>query len=86
MARAFHDRRLACRAHAIEDRGSPMFEGPPRRRDRGRAASRFDEITLALAVVLLLVTIAGAGSAGERLGCGLNDAVNRLLAYPRPCR
>ena len=56
-----------------------MFEGPPRRRDRGRAASRFDEITLALAVVLLLVTIAavfalGAGSAGERLGCGLREA------------
>ncbi|WP_237478072.1 hypothetical protein [Lichenibacterium dinghuense] len=68
-----------------------MSDPPRKRRDRGRAASRFDEFTLAAVAVLALVLIAavfslGPGTAGDRLGCGLNDLVNGLLAYPRPCR
>lgn len=58
---------------------------------RGYAASRFDEVTLAAFTVLLLVAVAtvlilGVAAAEERIGCGLNDFVNALLAYPRACR
>ena len=68
-----------------------MSDQSGKRRDRGRAASRFDEFTLAAVAVLVLVTAAavfslGLATAGDRLGCGLNELVNGLLAYPRPCR
>ena len=58
---------------------------------RGRAASRFDEITLAAFTVAVLVAVAavlhvGPGVAGARIGCRLNDIVNSLLVYPRSCR
>lgn len=58
---------------------------------RSSAAARFDEITLAAFTVLLLVTIAavfmvGVATAEDRLGCGLNDLVNVVMAYPRGCR
>ncbi len=68
-----------------------MAEQARRRPPRGYAASRFDEVTLAAFAVLLFVTVAtvfivGVATAEERIGCGLNDAVNALLAYPRACR
>ena len=58
---------------------------------RSSAAKRFDEITLVAFTAVMLVTIAavltiGIPIAEDRLGCGLNDIVNRLLAYPRQCR
>ena len=58
---------------------------------RSGVAARFDEITLAAFTVLLLVIVAtvftiGMATAEERIGCGLNDLVNMLLAYPRACR
>ena len=68
-----------------------MTEQGSKRPKRSSAAARFDEITLAAFTVLLIVTIAavftiGMTTAEDRLGCGLNDIVNHLLAYPRPCR
>ena len=68
-----------------------MTDQGRKRSSRGYAASRFDEITLAAFTVLLVVTvgavfIVGMATAEERIGCGLNDLVNRLLAYPRACR
>ncbi len=68
-----------------------MTEQGSKRPKRSSAAARFDEITLAAFTVLLIVTIAavftiGMTTAGDRLGCGLNDIVNQLLAYPRQCR
>ncbi len=62
-----------------------------KRLKRSAAATRFDEMTLAAFTVLLLVTVAavfsiGMATAEDRLGCGLNDLVNRLMAYPRPCQ
>ncbi len=68
-----------------------MTEQGSKRPKRSSAAARFDEITLAAFTVLLIVTIAavftiGMTTAEDRLGCGLNDIVNQLLAYPRACR
>ncbi|MGI3902391.1 MAG: hypothetical protein ACRYGP_24215 [Janthinobacterium lividum] len=62
-----------------------------KRLKRSAAAARFDEMTLAAFTLLLLVTVAavfsiGMANAEDRLGCGLNDLVNHLLAYPRACR
>lgn len=62
-----------------------------KRSKRSGVAARFDQITLAAFTALLIVTIAavltlGLETAEERIGCGLNDVVNGLLAYPRPCR
>ena len=67
-----------------------MTDQGRKRPSRGYAASRFDEITLAAFTVLLLVTVTavfvvGVATAEDRLGCGLNDLVNRILAYPRAC-
>ena len=67
-----------------------MSEGSGKRPVRGRAAARFDEITLAAFTILLFVTVAsvlaiGMATAEDRIGCGLNDVVNALMAYPRPC-
>ena len=68
-----------------------MTEQGRKRSKRSSVAARFDEITLAAFTVLLLVTVAavftvGMATAEERIGCGLNDLVNQLLAYPRSCR
>ncbi len=68
-----------------------MADQGRKRPDRGRAAARFDEVTFAAFTVLLLVTIAavfvvGVATAEDRLGCGLNDLVNGLLAYPTVCQ
>ena len=68
-----------------------MTEQGRKRSKRSSAATRFDVITLAAFTALLLVTIAavvtiGVTTAEERIGCGLNDLVNRLLAFPRACR
>ncbi len=65
--------------------------GSRKRPVRGRAASRFDEITLAAFTVAVLVVVAalihvGPRTAGARIGCRLNDIVNTLLVYPRSCR
>lgn len=59
-------------------------------RPRGSIARHFDAMTLALAVVFLAVTACSVAAIGpaealDRIGCGLNDVVNGLLAYPRPC-
>ena len=68
-----------------------MTDQERKRPKRSSAAAQFDEITLAAFTVLLLVTIAavftvGVATSEDRIGCGLNDMVNRLLAYPRACR
>ena len=68
-----------------------MTEQGRKRSKRSSAAARFDEITLAAFTALLLVTIAavitiGIATTEERIGCGLNELVNRLLAEPRACR
>ncbi len=68
-----------------------MTEQGRKRSKRSSVAARFDEITLAAFTVLLLVTVAavftvGMATAEERIGCGLNELVNGLLAYPRSCR
>ena len=68
-----------------------MMDHGMKPRKRSSVAARFDEITLAAVTVLLLVTVVavitmGMPTAGERIGCGLNGLVNRLLAYPRTCR
>ena len=68
-----------------------MAEQARKRPARGYAASRFDEITLAAFAVLLLVVIAavstlGVATAEDRLGCGLNDNIDVVMAYPRACR
>lgn len=65
--------------------------GSRKRAVRGRAASRFDEITLAAFTVAVLVAVAavlhfGPEAAEARIGCRVNDLVNMLLVYPRPCR
>ena len=56
---------------------------------RSGVAARFDEITLAAFTVLVTVAAVftiGIATVEERIGCGLNDLVNMLLAYPRACR
>ena len=58
---------------------------------RSGVAARFDEVTLAAFTVLVIVTIAavfvvGMATAEERIGCGLNDIVSVIMAYPRACR
>ena len=68
-----------------------MTEQGRKRSKRSSVAARFDVITLAAFTALLLVTIAavitiGISPAEERIGCGLNEFVNRFLAYPRACR
>ncbi len=68
-----------------------MTEQGRKREKRSSAATRFDVITLAAFTALLLVTIAavltfGIATTEERIGCGLNELVNRLLAEPRSCR
>lgn len=68
-----------------------MTDQDRKRPPRGHVASRVDEVTLAaLAVLVAILAVAvvrmGADEAGRRVGCGLNDLVNGLLAYPRPCR
>lgn len=57
---------------------------------RSPLSTQFDAMTLAIVVVLLGVTACsvlafGPDEALDRIGCGLNGAVNGLLAYPRPC-
>ncbi len=68
-----------------------MTEQGRKRSKRSSMAARFDEITLAAFTVLLLVTIAAVFTFGmvtteERIGCGLNGLVNRLLVFSRECR
>ena len=68
-----------------------MTDQERKRPKRSSVAARFDEITLAAFTVLLMVTIGavlkiGMATAEDRIGCGLNNFVNSLLAYPRPCR
>ena len=68
-----------------------MTEQGRKRSKRSSAAALLDEITLAAFTVLLLVTVVavitiGISTSEERIGCGLNELVNRLLAYPRACR
>ncbi len=68
-----------------------MTEQGRKRSKRSSVAARFDEITLAAFTVLLLVTVVAVFTFGivtteERIGCGLNELVNRLLAEPRACR
>ncbi len=58
---------------------------------RSGIAARFDEVTLAAFTVLLLVTVTavlviGVTTVQERIGCGLNDIVSTVMAYPRACR
>ncbi len=65
-------------------------EGKERPKRSGTAA-RFDEITFAAFTALVIVTVAavfivGVATAEERIGCGLNDIVNVIMAYPRACR
>lgn len=69
----------------------PMADQQKKRAKRSGIAARFDEITLAAFTALLIATIAatitlGVPTVEERIGCGLNDLVKALLAYPRPCR
>lgn len=68
-----------------------MTDQGSKRPRRSSAAAHFDAITLAAFTVALVVTVAavfavGIATAEDRLGCGLNDLVNGLLAYPRACR
>lgn len=68
-----------------------MADQHGRRPKRSGGAARFDEITLAAFTMLVIVTVTavfvgGVETAEERIGCGLNDIVNALLAYPRACR
>ena len=68
-----------------------MTEQGRKRSKRSSVAARFDEITLAAFTVLLFVTVVavltfGMATTEERIGCGLNEFVNRFLAYPRACR
>lgn len=67
-----------------------MTDQPRKATPRGSPASQFDAMTVALLAVLILVAACavleiGPAEALDRIGCGLNDAVNSLLAYPRPC-
>ena len=68
-----------------------MADKARKRSPRGYAAARFDEITLAAFTALVIVAVAavfvvGVATAEERIGCGLNDIVSALLAYPRASR
>ena len=68
-----------------------MMDQERKRPKRGAIAAHLDAITLAAFTVLLLVTVAavfvvGVATADERIGCGLNDMINIVMAYPRGCR
>lgn len=67
-----------------------MADRPAKTPPRSPLASQFDAMTLAIVVVLLgvaacSVLMFGPDEALDRIGCGLNGAVNSLLADPRPC-
>lgn len=64
---------------------------PRNRPARSHVALRFDEITLAAFVTAVLMLIGtvfyiGVANSEDRLGCGLNDLVNRLLGMQQTCR
>ena len=69
---------------------SADHEEPRKRPARSPIALRFDEITLAAFVALLIVIAAtafhlGIATSEDRLACGLNDIVNRVLDLQQPC-
>ncbi len=55
-----------------------MTDQEGKRSKRSGIAARFDEVAAVFTI--------GMTTAEDRLGCGLNDIVNHLLAYPRACR
>ncbi len=62
-----------------------------RRSTRTHVELRFDEITLAAFVTAVLVLTGtvfyiGVANSEGRLGCGLNDLVNRVLGLDQSCR
>lgn len=70
---------------------SADHDEPRKRPARSKIALRFDEITLAAFVALLIVVIATAFSLGvatseDRLACGLNTLVDRFLGLQQSCR
>ncbi len=62
-----------------------------RRSTRTHVDLRFDEITLAAFVTAVLVLTGtvfyiGVANSEDRLGCGLDDFVNRVLGLDQSCR
>lgn len=67
-----------------------MVDRRAKRTPRSPLAAQIDAMTAAALVVLLGVAAwsavqFGPSQALDRIGCRINDGVNALLAYPRPC-
>ena len=69
---------------------SADHDEPRKRPARSQIALRFDEITFAAFVTLVIVVVAsvfylGIVTSEDRLACGLNVLVDRFLGLQQPC-